>query len=263
MHMGVPISAQCEKGDKTVMGIRMSKIRTMLAVLPALTLSLLAGPAAQAQTSSTGPVTSNNYLITIDASALTANASYSLDFQLSSGDFADGTKPTGDGTTTLTLSAFTFPGMATAPAGTTVGGATASGGIVTLTDSGTTFPTAEFIQPFTATGLPGQTVSFNLVLTSVTPQLKSPDQFTFALLNSAGTSALPTADPFGTLLVNFNLPKSRPVTGATLTNFNTGLVTIAPAPVPEASTTISLGLLLTLGLGGLIVSARRKASLPR
>lgn len=31
-----------------------------------------------------------------------------------------------------------------------------------------------------------------------------------------------------------------------------------PAPVPEASTTVSLGLLLALGLGGLVVAARRK-----
>ena len=31
-----------------------------------------------------------------------------------------------------------------------------------------------------------------------------------------------------------------------------------PAAVPEASTTISLGLLLTLGLGGLLVQSRRR-----
>ena len=32
----------------------------------------------------------------------------------------------------------------------------------------------------------------------------------------------------------------------------------APTPVPEASTTVSLGLLLTLGIGGLVIAARRK-----
>ena len=38
---------------------------------------------------------------------------------------------------------------------------------------------------------------------------------------------------------------------------------LGAAPVPEASTTVSLGLLLALGLGGLVVSARRKASSAR
>ena len=33
---------------------------------------------------------------------------------------------------------------------------------------------------------------------------------------------------------------------------------IAPAPVPEASTTASLGLLLALGMGGLVVAGKRK-----
>ena len=33
---------------------------------------------------------------------------------------------------------------------------------------------------------------------------------------------------------------------------------IGPAPVPEASTTVSLGLLLALGMGGVMVAARRK-----
>ena len=32
------------------------------------------------------------------------------------------------------------------------------------------------------------------------------------------------------------------------------------APVPEASTTVSLGLLLALGLGGLMIAARRKTT---
>ena len=30
------------------------------------------------------------------------------------------------------------------------------------------------------------------------------------------------------------------------------------APVPEASTTVSLGLLLALGVGGLVIAARRR-----
>ena len=98
----------------------------MPTILPALALCLLAGPAAQAQTASSGPVTSTNYLVTVNASALTANSPYTLQFQLSSGDYFDGTSATGDGTTTITVSALTFPGMATAPAASTLGGATAT-----------------------------------------------------------------------------------------------------------------------------------------
>ncbi len=233
----------------------------MLAALPALALSLLGGHAAQAQTKSTGPVTSNDYIVTVNASALMANTPYSLDFQLSSGDFNDGTNPTsGDGTTTVTLSAFTFPGMSTAPAGTPMGSATSSGGTVTLTDSAPSSISAAYSQPFTATGSPGQTVSFNLALTSIAPQKMSPDEFSFAILNGSGASALPTADSFDTTLVNINFPTFQPANAATLTNFNTSLVTITPAsaPVPEASTTVSLGLLLLLGAGGCAMSARRR-----
>lgn len=36
------------------------------------------------------------------------------------------------------------------------------------------------------------------------------------------------------------------------------LTSFAPAPVPEASTTVSFGLLLALGLGGMVIAARRK-----
>lgn len=43
----------------------------------------------------------------------------------------------------------------------------------------------------------------------------------------------------------------------TVSNFRFG----APAAVPEASTTVSLGLLLTLGLGGLMLGARRRSAL--
>ena len=40
---------------------------------------------------------------------------------------------------------------------------------------------------------------------------------------------------------------------------NGGSLTLAAPPaVPEASTTVSFGLLLMLGLGGLVVAARRK-----
>ena len=40
--------------------------------------------------------------------------------------------------------------------------------------------------------------------------------------------------------------------------FNVGVTDLNSAPVPEASTTISFGLLLALGLGGLVVAGRRR-----
>ena len=239
--------------------IRMTGKKVMPTALSGLAVCLLAGPAAQAQTASAGPVTSSSYLVTVNAAALTANSAYTLDFQLTSGDYFDGTnKTSGDGTTTISLSALTFPGIATATAASATGGATATAGGATLTDSGTNLPTAEFIQPFTATGLPGQTVTFDLILNSVASQLKSPDEFSFGIFNSAGAPALPTADSFGGVLINLTLPTSQPKTASVLTNDNTGLITIVAAPVPEASTTVSLGLLLALGLGGLAVSAQRR-----
>ena len=39
-------------------------------------------------------------------------------------------------------------------------------------------------------------------------------------------------------------------------------VTLPPPTVPESSTTLSLGLLLALGLGGVVVSARRRKANP-
>jgi len=41
-------------------------------------------------------------------------------------------------------------------------------------------------------------------------------------------------------------------------NFDAVSLTQTPAPMPEASTTVSLGLLLALGMGGLVVAGRRR-----
>ena len=40
--------------------------------------------------------------------------------------------------------------------------------------------------------------------------------------------------------------------------FNVSYKLISDAPVPEASTTVSFGLLLALGMGGVVVAGRRK-----
>ena len=60
------------------------------------------------------------------------------------------------------------------------------------------------------------------------------------LANSAGTTTLGIQEPnnFALNIDNFTFGRS--------------------APVPEASTTVSVGLLLVLGLGGMVIAARRK-----
>ena len=54
---------------------------------------------------------------------------------------------------------------------------------------------------------------------------------------------------------------SREYTGNATRTITAGFLDItAPAAVPEASTTVSLGLLLALGAGGLVVARRRKSA---
>ena len=48
-----------------------------------------------------------------------------------------------------------------------------------------------------------------------------------------------------------------PFGGSPVANFGWSIRTTAP-PVPEASTTVSLGLMLALGMGGLVVASKRK-----
>ena len=76
-----------------------------------------------------------------------------------------------------------------------------------------------------------------------------------------------TVDP-ATNMAGFNSSRISFSTSGIYLNFQglvitpTGNVTLdiaaTPAPVPEASTTVSLGLLLALGMGGLVVAAKRK-----
>lgn len=59
-----------------------------------------------------------------------------------------------------------------------------------------------------------------------------------------------TTTAAGTLTATYNVVTAGTVYAAA--------AQLSPAPVPEASTTLSLGLLLMLGLGGAVVSARRR-----
>jgi hypothetical protein len=64
-------------------------------------------------------------------------------------------------------------------------------------------------------------------------------------------SSAQAGQDLGIVLSNTNSPQQQ-------VNFDDVSLTQTAAPVPEASTTVSLGLLLALGMGGLILSARKK-----
>ncbi len=116
--------------------------------------------------------------------------------------------------------------------------------------------------------------SFNSTLTSTNPSagsLPGQTQFSLGFTDGTGAAANSIALPPASLyqLSNFSAPSSAAqfdifyypgpnqlaeVIG-TITTLNAQTL---PAAVPEASTTVSFGLLLALGLGGVVVAARRK-----
>ena len=69
----------------------------------------------------------------------------------------------------------------------------------------------------------------------------------------------PGSFPQGSLLTNSG-EFATPVTGGSTVGraISAGSLVATGAPVPEASTTVSFGLLLALGLGGLVIAAKRK-----
>ncbi len=199
----------------------------------------------QAPPSATGALRTGSYLVNVDYSALTPGSTYTLEYALNDGSM------TGDHNTTLTVSGINLGGgVATtsttaAPNPAATGGASgATGTGVTLTDSGTTIPTADYLQTFTAPNTATKSLSFTINLTQNGNDGTTPDNFAFNLLN-ADVSALPTADPFGTTLLTINY-------GATpqYTNYNTNLVTISPEP--------SAATALLLGAGAVAALATRK-----
>lgn len=72
----------------------------------------------------------------------------------------------------------------------------------------------------------------------------------YAINTTGSIFSVNTATAAGTLMATYN--------GATVGSVYAAAAQLSPAPVPEASTTVSLGLLLTLGLGAVVVSARRR-----
>jgi hypothetical protein len=94
--------------------------------------------------------------------------------------------------------------------------------------------------PFTVTGIPGPSYYSGMAYDNTSLNLASLGGAPFAPFGISGTLAdgeIFNINLSGLGTIDFNLP--------------------APAAVPEASTTVSLGLLLMLGAGGLVLAKRR------
>lgn len=96
---------------------------------------------------------------------------------------------------------------------------------------------------------------FNMVLSGAS--LGAGQSQTFTLFSVAAGTAATTGTYQGYFTIRGNTDPSGPLTDLATQNFQT-IVTPNAAPVPEASTLVSLGLMLTLGLGGTVVAARKK-----
>jgi len=101
------------------------------------------------------------------------------------------------------------------------------------------------------------------VLTGTLNGLAPGSTVTANLENSIGGSVSPfnisssfSADLFNPTTPAIGLGQFALISGNNITDVTIGA---APAAVPEASTTISLGLLMALGLGGIVVARRRTA----
>ncbi len=130
------------------------------------------------------------YRVSLDTSPLVGHPAglFSLNFQLNDGS------GTSDGNNMAILSNFLFGGGSGSGAPILSGGASGSlGTSVTLTDS-------SFFNAFTQEFVAGSNLQFLLELTTNVVGGGTPDQFSFAILDSSGFE-IPTLGPFNALLV--------------------------------------------------------------
>ena len=183
-----------------------------------------------------------SFQVTLNTASLAGTAG-NLDFQFNPGgtDSQDATLQIDDFTTTGTL----------AGTSTDMGGGTGTlPGTLTIANSNAT---NEVFQGITF----GSTLSF--LATFSGPAITQPlgtgadSGFAFSLFDAAGANTLLGTNSDGSVLdITVNPDGSQTVMpGSTA-------LTVTAAPVPEASTTASLSLLLTLSAGGLALARRRR-----
>ncbi len=233
------------------------KAHVIFPVALALAGALLALSPAQAQTK----------LVTLsNIGILSGHGSFFVQFNLANGISA------ADGNATAAISNFSLTGGSLGATTTiaTAGNTTGNLGTALVLDDGNavTGGFSSFQQGFTITSSTS-TLSFNLNLAATSTDAVTPDDFYFQILNSAG-NPLATNGPNGTELINASYASTNPtplgfITQATSsvgadTNYPKITATISAPAVPEASTTVSLGLLLLLGGVGVWRARRRSAA---
>ncbi len=214
------------------------KKRKPLGFLSALAFAavgtLVAG-AAQAQT---------RYQVTVNTSSLNTTSG-DLDFQFNPGG-------SGALAAAVQITNFTTNGTLVGASMTSGGGTGALPGTLTINNNP---GINEVFQGFTF----GSTLSFAVTLSgaALTPPAGTTQGslFGFTLFDNSGNSLL-SNNPDGSAL-EISVNPNGSVTPQPAPPGANGL-TVTPAPVPEASTTVSFGLLLAGGAGGLAAARRRR-----
>ena len=216
---------------------RLNSLRSLISLTVVAGVLLLVGAGVcQAQTL---------FTVSLDTSSLIGNANgpFSLDFQLNDGS------GTNDGNNTAKLSNFNFG------SGTATGAATNSGGASGNLTSGVTIKDSSFVNELYQSFTPGNTLKFDVSLTGNADAGSTPDEFSFAILNSSFVE-IPTTGAANAFLIADINPQ-----GITIQTF-AGAQPYAGIGAPTVSSTVpEPGLLAMLGAGlvpGLLLLRSRK-----
>ena len=201
-----------------------------------------------------------NFSVSLNTASLVGNAAgpFTIDFQLTDGSGTD------DANNSVTISNFAFGGGGAVGTSSLLGGAAGSlSAGVSLTDS-------SFLNEFDQVFTPGSLLSFDVSMTTNVDAGLTPDEFSFAILDSTG-SEIPTFDTVGDAFLTVDIDSvnppvvvyasdpSRPLAATpTAPGVTTGIpnVTFAgPTQAPEPGT---LPLLAAAGATAFAVVRRRR-----
>ena len=233
------------------MSLRLIHLALAACLAPAALLLLAGAPAGAAP-----PAVQH---VTVITTGLTAGQTYYTEFTLTDA------KGIGDGNSTAAVSNLVFTnGSLGAVLSPTYGNVTgALGTTLTLRDGPVASgPLADYAQAFTVSGLTSQ-FSFDLLLSAASVDAgPTPDNFTFQILDSGiNNPPLATSGPTGVEFVTADYTSTAPTAfGYHSTGLPTpvGATISAPSSVPEPAPAFTLAF-FGLGLGGLILRARRRA----